>query len=101
MTGRILLGEVRPWEEFDAIAETTKDYRYREGDGIPCGFFQCVRREIMDKIAYHELDHFEASDWIFARDVVNTFGKETRLEEVAVLHMDHGGRQWYGTAKHR
>lgn len=101
MTGRILLGEVRPWEEFDAIDEATTDYWYREGDSIPCGFFQCVRRGIIQKIAYHELDHFEASDWIFARDVVNVFGQETRLEGVAVLHMDHGGRQWYGTAKHR
>jgi hypothetical protein len=101
MTGRILLGEIRPWEEFDAISKATKDYRYREGESIPCGFFQCVRRDIIERIPYHELDHFEASDWIFARDVVNTFGKEIRLEGVAVLHMDHGGRQWYGTAKHR
>lgn len=101
MTGRILLGEARPWEEYDAISETTKDYRYREGDSIPCGFFQCIRREILKNLPYHELDHFEASDWIFARDVVQAYGKETRLEGVAVLHLDHGGRQWYGTAKHR
>ena len=68
---------------------------------MPCGFFQCVRREVLETLPYEELDHFEASDWIFGRDVINRFGKETRLEGLDVLHLDHGGRQWYGTHKHR
>jgi hypothetical protein len=100
-TSRVLLGEVRPWEEFDAVAASTDDYRYREGAGVPCGFFQAVRRDVLEALPYQELDHFEGSDWIFGRDVINRFGKETRLEGVDVLHLDHGGRQWYGTEKHR
>ncbi len=101
MTARILLGQVRPWEDYPAAVAATPDYRYREGAGVPCGFFQCVRREVLETLPYEELDHFEASDWIFGRDVINRFGKETRLEGLDVLHLDHGGRQWYGTHKHR
>ncbi len=100
-TAKILLGEVKPWEEYDALAKEAAEYRYREGLEIPCGFFQCFKREILTRVPYNELDHFESSDWIFARDAVNIFGKETRLEGVDVLHLDHGGRQWYGTHKHR
>lgn len=101
MTSRVLLGAVRPWNEFDRICELSPDYRYREGSGIPCGFFQCVRREVLETIPYHELDHFEASDHVFGKEVLSRFGPETRMENVAVLHLDHGGRQWYGTDKHR
>jgi len=100
-TARVLLGEVRPWDEFDTLAASTGDYRYREGAGVPCGFFQAVRREVIEALPYQELDHFEGSDWIFGRDVIARFGKETRLEGMDVLHLDHGGRQWYGTEKHR
>lgn len=101
MTSRILLGDARPWEEFDRICELSPDYRYREGSGVPCGFFQCVRREVLEKLPYRELDHFEASDHMFGKEVLQRFGPETRLENVAVLHLDHGGRQWYGTERHR
>ena len=100
-TARVLLGELRPWETFNEIAASTKDYRYREGAGIPCGFFQAVRRHVIETLPYQELDHFEGSDWIFGRDVIARYGKETRLEGMDVLHLDHGGRQWYGTEKHR
>ncbi len=99
-TADILLGKVRPWEHFDEYAASVERYRFREGDRIPCGFCQCVRKEVLEKIPYHELDHFEASDWLFGRDVVLHFGKETRLEGTVVLHLDHEGRQWYGTLKH-
>lgn len=101
MTSRILLGEIRPWSEFRTICASSPDYRYREGSGVPCGFFQCVRREVLERLPYHELDHFEASDHVFGKEVLATFGPETRLEHVDVLHLDHGGRQWYGTDKHR
>ena len=101
MTAKILLGETRPWEDFEAVSDATTDYRYREAESMPCGFFQCVRREILQRFPYHELDHFEASDWIFAQEVIYRYGQETRLDGVAVLHLDHGGRQWYGTARHR
>lgn len=101
VTSRILLGEVRPWEEFDELCKSAPEYRYREGSGVPCGFFQCVRRDVLERLPYHELDHFEASDHVFGKEVLATFGPETRMEHVDVLHLDHGGRQWYGTDKHR
>jgi hypothetical protein len=100
-TARILLGEAHPWENYEELAAEEPDYRFREGDRVPCGFLQCVRREILEKVPYHELDHFESSDWIFGKAVQKYFGRETRLEGVVVLHLDHGGRQWYGTVKHR
>lgn len=100
-TAKILLGEVKPWEEYNTLANEAAEYRYREGMEIPCGFFQCFKREILTRVPYNELDHFESSDWIFARDVIDIYGKETRLEGVDVLHLDHGGRQWYGTHKQR
>ncbi len=100
-TGKVLLGLIRPWEDFDAVAAAEPDYRYREADRIPIGFCQCVHRRVFDKITYAELDHFEASDWIFGDMVRDEFGPETRLEGLPVLHLDHGGSQWYGTQKHR
>lgn len=101
VTGKILLGEIRPWECHEALLETPGELRVREADGIPIGFFQCVRREILERIRYHELDHFEASDWLFGRDATGAYGRETRLRDFHVLHLDHSGSQWYGTAKHR
>lgn len=100
-TGRILLNELRPWESYAEIMDGPGEIRRREADGIPIGFFQCVRREILERIPYHELDHFEASDWHFGRDVTVNYGREHRLQEFYVLHLDHGGSQWYGTHKHR
>jgi hypothetical protein len=99
-TGRILLGQIRPWEDFTALAESEPEFRYREADRVPIGFCQCVRREVIENIPYHELDHFEASDWHFGHEVVTKYGKEKRLEGRVVLHLDHGGSQWYGTTKH-
>ncbi len=101
VTSRILLGEIRPWECHEALLETPGELRVREADGVPIGFFQCVRREILERIRYHELDHFEASDWLFGRDATGAYGRETRLRDFHVLHLDHSGSQWYGTAKHR
>jgi hypothetical protein len=99
-TARILLGQDHTWENFDGFASGATEYRYREADSIPIGFFQCVRRHILQAIPYQELDHFEGSDYVFGRDSVGNFGKEARLKGVYVLHLDHGGSQWYGTKKH-
>ncbi len=101
VTGKILLNELRPWESFDDIMNGPGEVRKREADGIPIGFFQCVRRQVLARIPYHELDHFEASDWIFGRDVTVNYGREYRLKDFYALHLDHGGSQWYGTHKHR
>jgi hypothetical protein len=100
-TSRVLLGEIKPWESFDLLIQTPGEIRHREADSIPIGFFQCVRRDILRRIRYHELDHFESSDWLFGRDVVVNYGREKRLNDFNVLHLDHSGSQWYGTSKHR
>ncbi len=100
ITSRILLGEVRPWECYDALLESPGEIRFREADGIPIGFFQCVRRDILKRVPYHELDHFESSDWLFGRDAGVHYGREIRLP-ISVLHLDHSGSQWYGTSKQR
>ncbi len=99
-TARVLLGRIRPWECFEELAAGAGEYRFREADRVPIGFCQCVRRDILEKIPYHERDHFEASDWWFGHCVIKEYGPETRLEGVVVLHLDHGGSQWYGAFKH-
>lgn len=100
-TAAILTGEIRPWECHDQLVAGPGELRVRESDGTPIGFFQCVRREILQRVRYHELDHFESSDWHFGRDVTWKYGFETRLQGVYVLHLDHGGSQWYGAFRHR
>ncbi|HPO12570.1 MAG TPA: glycosyltransferase [Candidatus Hydrogenedentes bacterium] len=99
-TARILLGDIRPWENYEALALSEGEYRFREANRTPIGFCQCVRREVLEKNPYHELDHFESSDWFFGWETIKRFGKERRMEGMVVLHLDHGGSQWYGAAKH-
>ena len=99
MTAAILLGLERPWESYEALLESPGEYRHHESDGVPPGFCQSVRRTVFEAIRYQELDHFEGSDWWFSAQVIEQFGKETRLTGLRVLHLDHGGSQWYGTDK--
>ena len=99
-TGRILLGEIEPWSQWQELVNSASEYRYREAKGVPVGFFQCFKREFMEKVKYAELDHFEGADMWFGMALQDAYGKETRLSGVPVLHLDHGGSQWYGTAKH-
>ncbi len=99
-TSDILLGKIRPWENYAELLERETEIRYREAHGVPIGFFQCVRRELFEKILYAELEHFEASDWHFGKALEWGYGKATRLEGFHVFHLDHGGSQWYGTTKH-
>ncbi len=99
-TSKVLLGELRPWECYDELLQSPGEIRYREADGIPIGFFQCIRRDILKRVPYHELDHFESSDWLFGRDAGINYGREIRLP-INVLHLDHSGSQWYGTSKQR
>jgi len=98
VTAKILLGELRPWECHEALLEGPGDSRLFECDGIPPGFCQLVRGDIFDAIRYTELDHFEGSDWWFSKYIVDQFGKEARWPG-RVLHLDHGGSQWYGVSK--
>lgn len=98
VTARVLLGELRPWECTAELLAGEGDVRQFECDGIPPGFCQLVRGDIYDAIRYTELDHFEGSDWWFSKYIVDRFGKETRWPG-QVLHLDHGGSQWYGVSK--
>lgn len=101
ITAQILLGLIRPWEQYDALLEGPGEWRRREADGIPIGYCQCCRKEVFQKITYPDFNHFEGADWFFGRSVVQTFGPEHRLTGIPLLHLDHGGSQWYGSQKHR
>lgn len=100
-TARILLGEIEPWREWDALLAGEGEFRRREADGVPIGFCQCVRKTCMEKVRYIELNHFEGADWLFGFHMRENYGTEVRLAGIPVLHLDHGGSQWYGTQKHR
>ena len=100
-TARILLGEFRPWDHYNELRQQAEEYRHHESDGVPPGFCQSVRRLVFESVRYEELDHFEGSDWWFSRRVMDQFGPVRRLDGMAVLHLDHGGSQWYGTGKQR
>jgi hypothetical protein len=100
-TSQILLGMRDAVREFDAIRDKTPgELRLREAKGTPCGYFQCVLRSHFDRVAYEELPHFEGADWRFSMKIREQFGKETLLEDVVVLHLDHSGSRWFGTDRH-
>lgn len=99
-TARVLLGEVKPWESWDELLAGAGEYRMREADGVPVGYCQCVRRECLEKVRYEELHHFEGADWKFGKDMRDHYGVERRLDGVPVLHLDHGGSNWYGATRH-
>jgi cellulose synthase/poly-beta-1,6-N-acetylglucosamine synthase-like glycosyltransferase len=98
-TAKVLLGEIRPWEAWQSLLKEAGEFRFREVDGVPIGFFQAVRRACLEKVPYEEYEHFEGADWGFGKAMRDTFGMETRLPG-PVLHLDHGGSKWYGTRKH-
>jgi len=100
-SARILLGEFQPWNHYNELRQQAGEYRHQESEGVPPGFCQSLRRSVFDAIRYEELDHFEGSDWSFSRRVMDHFGPVRRLDGMAVLHLDHGGSQWYGTGKQR
>lgn len=103
ITGRILLGELRPWEDWDCVVAGPGENRFgekREGGEIPVGFCQCVRKSCFQEIRYNEYEHFEGADWEFAAAIVEKHGRCVWLES-PVLHLDHGGSQWFGTRTHR
>lgn len=99
-THKILMGEIDSAAEWRRLLEGAGEFRHRETKGVPVGFCQCVRREHLDAIPYVELDYFEFSDMWFGEAMIKKFGKETRLSGCPVLHLDHGGSQWYGAQRH-
>jgi hypothetical protein len=100
-TAKILLGEIRPWENYQEVLDGEGKMWYREADEVPVGFCQIVRRHILEEIPYDQADNFEGSDWTFSTRVLERYGKEHRMDGVYVLHLDHGGSQWYGVRKQK
>jgi len=100
VTARILLGEIAPWDEWDALLEGPGELRLRESHGVPIGFCQCVRAKCLEEVRYIEQDHFEGADMQFGVQMLARFGPATRLLGIPALHLDHAGSQWYGTQKH-
>ncbi|HOZ47291.1 MAG TPA: glycosyltransferase [Candidatus Hydrogenedentes bacterium] len=101
LTAKVLVGEIRPWEQWDEIMKGPGEYRRREAGGVPIGFCQFVRKRCIDEVKYLEVDHFELSDMWFGIGIRKEFGPETWLTGVPVIHLDHGGSHWYGAASHR
>lgn len=99
-TAKVLLGEVAPWEQWQALLDGPGEHRKEEAEGLPIGYCQIVRRECFAKVQYVEHAHFEGADWDFAAAMREEFGRETRLEGTTVVHLHHGGSQWYGTNRH-
>ena len=99
-TAKVLLGDVHPWDRWQELVDGPGEFRYHEGEILPIGFCQCVRRWCMDKVKYNEYEHFEGADWEFMVDIRDQCGEGTWLTTPA-LHLDHGGSQWYGTQTHR
>ncbi len=99
-TARILAGTLEPWQDWQALLKTPGEFRLREAWGVPIGFCQVFRTECWEQVKYGEYDHFEGADWYFSVQLREAFGKEKRLTDVAVAHLDHGGSQWYGTQRH-
>ncbi len=102
LTAQILLGETRPWECWDALIAGPGDSRWgkkREGGEVPVGFCQLVRRKCFETVRYNEYGHFEGADYEFGLDMIEQYGPCQWLD-VPVLHLDHGGSQWYGARSH-
>ncbi len=99
-TGKLLLGLLSPIHDRDVLLDGPGEYRRREAGDVPIGFLQCVAKRCFERVQYEELGHFEGADWRFAHAIRDTYGPETWLEGLPVLHLDHGGSRWYGTQKH-
>ena len=99
-TAQVLLGNQTPWDDWDSLLSADGEMRHREMDGVPIGFCQIVRRSCFEQVRYYEAEHFEGADWQFSVEMRKVFGTETRLSGTPVLHLDHGGSNWYGTTRH-
>ena len=99
-TAKVLLGDIRPWDDWVNLIEDSGEFRHRETQGIPVGFCQCFKAELLEKHPYIELEHFETADMEFGIKMKQEIGQEHRLSGAPVLHLDHNGSQWYGTRRH-
>ena len=100
-TAKILMGELDPWDHWEELLSGPGDFRHRETRGIPVGFCQIVKAKYLKAYPYTESSHFENADMWFGEELRKRVGVEHRLSGVPVIHLDHGGSQWYGTLKHK
>ena len=100
VSAEILMGELDPWEHWQELIEGAGEFRHRETGGVPVGFCQCFRAKYLQRFPYLEVEHFELADMQFGQQMRDFVGPEHRLSGTPVLHLDHGGSQWYGTQKH-
>ncbi len=100
VAAKILLGDIDPWDCWESLVSGPGEFRHRETKGVPVGFCQCVSRKWLEELPYIELEHFENADMWFALQLRDRIGPEFRLSGMPVLHLDHGGSQWYGTRRH-
>ncbi|HMQ09844.1 MAG TPA: hypothetical protein PKC21_03990 [Oligoflexia bacterium] len=100
-TAKILLGELNPQQEYNDIIEIDSgELRIDEAKGRPVGFFQLVNTDYLHKVPYQDLPNFEGADAFFAEDISMNCEQPTIAKEITLLHLDHGGSQWYGTKRH-
>lgn len=98
-TAAILLGDVKPWENWNVLVQHASELRMEEALGAPIGYCQCFRRTCLDTIRYQEYEHFQGADYEFALALRQHFGAEYRFD-FPVLHLDHEGSQWFGAERH-
>lgn len=100
-TAKILLGELNPNQDYTTIIENDSgELRVDEAKGRPVGFFQLVNTDYLHKVPYQDLPNFEGADAFFAEDISLNCEQPTIAKEITLLHLDHGGSQWYGTKRH-
>jgi hypothetical protein len=92
-TDALLAGRFDPTRDFAQVASA----HHENPDIYPWGFTQIIHRSHLDRIRYREdLDHFAGSDGSFLDDCRAAGLRETRLEGVMCLHLNHPFA-WYGT----
>lgn len=100
VTGKILMGELDPWDHWQELLDGPGEYRPREARGVPVGFCQCFKAKYLRSFPYAELENFEWADMAFGEALQKHVGKEHRLSGTPVLHLDHGGSHWFGVRRH-
>ena len=98
-TAAILLGDIRPWNDWNMLLQRADTLRLNESLGVPIGYCQCFRKEIFEKIRYPEYEHFQGADFEFGQALRKAGGHEYRLD-FPVMHLDHKGSQWFGAERH-
>ncbi len=98
-TAKILMGEIEPWNEWQALLDSPGTLRGKESGYLPIGFFQCAQTKLLRELGYREFDHFQGADWEFIVNMYAEYGPGRWLSGIHVCHLDHGGSQWFGAKR--